>query len=89
MISTCESTHEADRQGAMKVVGKKERALRLKDDINVVAQQSWTMAPAVPVLKRTELRQTNVGYGLVCSTTAVRCIAYSVLSQTLLVHCQC
>ncbi|KAL0027196.1 hypothetical protein WJX77_002366 [Trebouxia sp. C0004] len=50
----------------VKVLGKKETALRLKDDMRVVAQQCKVLGMAVPILKRTELRQIDLDYGLVC-----------------------
>ena len=51
---------------SVKVSGKRETALRLKDDMSVVAQQCKVLGMALPILKRTEPRQIDLDYGLVC-----------------------
>lgn len=50
----------------VRVLGKKETALSLRDDMSVVAQQCKVLGMAVPILRRTELRQIDLDYGLVC-----------------------
>ena len=50
----------------VKVLGKKETALRLKDNINVVEQQCTVLGMECPALRSTELRQIDLDYGLIC-----------------------
>ena len=51
---------------SVKVISEEETALRLKDDMSVAMQQCKVLGFEVPVLKSTELRQTDLDYGLVC-----------------------
>ena len=49
---------------SVKVIGEKETASRLKDDMNVVIQPCKVLGMEIPVLKSTELRQIDLDYGL-------------------------
>lgn len=51
---------------SVKPIGKKETAMKLKDEMSVVTQQCKVLGMAVPLLEKTELCQIDLDYGLVC-----------------------
>ena len=52
---------------SVRVLGRRETALRLKDDMSVVVQQCQVLGMEAPVLKPTELQQIDLDYDLVCN----------------------
>lgn len=51
---------------SVRMLGKRETALRLKDDMSVMVQQCKVLDMEAPVLKSTKLHQIDLDYGLVC-----------------------
>lgn len=51
---------------SVRVLGKRETALNLQNDMSVMAQQCQVLGMEAPVLKTTELHQIGLDYGLAC-----------------------
>lgn len=51
---------------AVRVLGKRETAVRLRNEMSVVMQQCRVLVMEAPVLRSTELLQIDLDYSLVC-----------------------